>query len=67
MTHETLDIFRVDTLGVRWLDSASTVEDAQLRIQQLGGKTPGEYLVLNQLTGNRLVIKTDQTNKAEGR
>jgi len=67
MIHQTLDIFRVDTLGVRWLDSASTVEGAQLRIRQLGGKIPGEYLVLNQVTGNRLVIKTDQTNNAEDR
>ena len=66
MIHEVLDIFRVDTLGVRWMDSASTIEDAQLRIQKLGGKISGEYIVLNQLTGNKLLIKTERMSEVEG-
>jgi len=67
MTHDVLDIFRVDTRGVRWMDSASSIEDAKLRIQKLGRKIPGEYLVLNQVTGNKLVINIDQMSNADGR
>jgi hypothetical protein len=66
MIREVLDIFRVDTRGVQWMDSASTIEDAELRIQKLGRNIPGEYLVLNQVTGNKLVIKIDRMNKAVG-
>jgi hypothetical protein len=54
-----LDIFRVETGGVRWLESAATLEDAEARVQELAVRAPAEYLVLNQKTGERLVIKLD--------
>jgi hypothetical protein len=41
-------IFRIETEGVLWLESAATLEGAV--------RSPGEYLLLNQVTGNKLTI-----------
>jgi len=47
MTH-TLDIFRLETCGVLWLESAATLEHAKTRVRELAARAPGEYLVLDQ-------------------
>lgn len=52
------DVFRVDGDGVRWLQSVGTIEEAKAHISQAGGGA-GEYLLLNQITGNKIVIKVD--------
>jgi hypothetical protein len=31
---DMLDVFRVETSGVRWLESAATLEDAKTRVQE---------------------------------
>jgi hypothetical protein len=54
------DVFRVDANGVRWLRSAATIEDAKAHIAE-AGSTAGEYLLLNQLTGSKVVLKIDST------
>jgi len=56
MTH-TLDIFRLETCGVLWLESAATLEHAKTRVRELAARAPGEYLVLDQKTGDKRVIK----------
>jgi hypothetical protein len=66
MTH-FLDIFRVETDGVRWIESAATLEDAKVRVQELAVRSPTEYLVLDQKTGNKLVIKPDGVDGTAGR
>jgi hypothetical protein len=54
------DIFRIETNGgVLWIESAATLENAKARVQELGMRSPGEYLLLNQETGNKLVIPLD--------
>jgi hypothetical protein len=53
------DIFAVETGGVNWLGSAETFEDAKARIQELAQRSPGEFVLLNQHTGKKVVIKTD--------
>ena len=58
MTH-LLDIFRVETSGVMWVESAATLEDAKARVQELAARSPAEYLLLDQTTGNKLVVKPD--------
>jgi hypothetical protein len=57
-----IDIFRIEHQGVRWLESAATLEDAKARIQQFAERHSGEYLVLNQLTGNKFTFNTSRAS-----
>ena len=55
-----LDIFKTDSDGsVLWQGAAETLVAARLRIQRLGLSSPGEYLILDQKTGNRVRIMPD--------
>ena|ERR1700722_18491937 len=54
-----LDIFRIESSGVLWCGAVTTVETAQERIQKLADSSPGSYLILNQTTGERIVVKPD--------
>ena len=52
------DIFENEKSGtVLWLGSAISIEDAKVRIQRYAASRSGEYLVLNQLTGNKHIVK----------
>jgi hypothetical protein len=53
------DIFQLDRAGVRWLESADTLDLAKIRIHELAEGSPGEYLLLDHKTGNKLVIKPE--------
>lgn len=64
--HTPIDIFRVESKGVLWLESSTSVDEARARIQLLGAQNPGEYVLLNQSTGNKLMIKADGVNSASG-
>jgi hypothetical protein len=55
------DIFRMETGGVLWLEAATSIDDAKTRAQQLAAHSPGEYLLLNQSTGIKHLIKADGT------
>jgi hypothetical protein len=57
-----LDIFHVEPSGVLWVESAATLEDAKARIQQFAARKPGEYVVLNQLTGDKLVFNAGRAS-----
>jgi hypothetical protein len=59
-----IDIFRIEHLGVRWLESAATLEDAKARIQQFAERHSGQYLVVNQLTGNKFVFTAGRASAA---
>jgi hypothetical protein len=52
------DIFRVDGDGVRWLQSAATIAEAKAHIAKAGAAA-GEYLLVNQVTGTKMVLKID--------
>jgi hypothetical protein len=64
--HTPVDIFRVEPKGVLWLESLASVDEAQARIRQIGLQNPGEYVLLNQTTGNKLTIKIDDMNAPSG-
>jgi hypothetical protein len=54
------DIFQTEDSGnIVWRESAPTIEAAKARIQELAIHSPAEYVVLNQKTGDRLVIRPD--------
>jgi hypothetical protein len=65
MTHP-IDIFQLEGAGVRWLEAAPDIERAKARVKELSGNSPGEYLVLNQKTGNKIVIKSDDVQETDG-
>lgn len=56
------DIFRVESGGVRWLECVASLEEAKARVKQIAAGTIGEYIVVNQLTGNRFFLKFDGDN-----
>ncbi len=62
-----VDIFRVETGGVRWVEAVATLEGAKARVQELAGRSPGEYFLLDQETGNKLVIKVAGTDRGSDR
>jgi hypothetical protein len=50
------DIFRIESNGVLWCDAVTTVETAKDRVQKLADSSPGTYLILNQTTGQRILV-----------
>jgi hypothetical protein len=50
------DIFRIEANGVLWRDAVTTVETAKDRIEKLADSSPGTYLILNQTTGQRILV-----------
>jgi hypothetical protein len=67
MMNAIYDIFLVEDHGVHWLGAAATIEEAEAQVRRLGGQTPGEYILLNQLTGNKTSIKVDCMSAASGK
>jgi hypothetical protein len=57
--HAAVDIFRLDPKGVLWLESSASVDEAKARIRQLAAQASEEYVILDQATGTKLVIKID--------
>ena len=51
------DIFKIDSDGnVLWRGAAESLVVAKDKIQKLAASTPGEYLILDQHTGHRLIV-----------
>ena len=51
------DIFKVEGAELRWMEAAADLERAKARVTLLSASSPGEYLILNQKTGQRISIK----------
>ncbi len=60
------DIFLVETEGVRWLQSAVTLEEAKAQVREYAGGAAGEYLLLDQVTGKKIVLKLDGSMQDAG-
>lgn len=50
------DIFSKRVGGYLWIAATSTLKDAQARIRGLAERSPGEYMVFNQRTQEKLII-----------
>jgi hypothetical protein len=58
-----IDIFRAEANGaVLWIGSAKSVADAKAHIQSQPAISAVEYLLFNQLTGSKLILKLNDTN-----
>jgi hypothetical protein len=58
------DIFKMYSDGsVRWRGAVESLEAAKARIQKLALSSPGEYLILNQHTGDRIRVASTSAVK----
>jgi hypothetical protein len=63
MTIPAYDIFRAEADGaVLWLESATTIDEARARAQELAANSPGEYFILSHRTGNKLGIEPSSSS-----
>ena len=53
------NVFRMEENGLRWLESASSLAAATARVRELGANSLGEYLVVDQRTGEKYAIAAD--------
>lgn len=51
------NIFRVESDGPRWMEAAANMERAKARVKILATSAPGEYIIANQKTGEKISIK----------
>ncbi len=51
------DIFKVESSGHRWMEVAANLKRAKARVKILAASSPGEYLIRNQKTGEKISIK----------
>ena len=52
------DLFKVEKDGnLRWIEVASDLDRAKARAKSLAASSPGEYLIVNQKTGEKVSIK----------
>jgi len=55
-----LDVFKTDSDGsVLWRGAAEDFVAAKAWIQKLAASAPGEYLILDQKTGQRVLVTPD--------
>jgi hypothetical protein len=54
----SLDVFRIQAEGgVHWIGTSETIEAAKALIKAESTKQPGDFLVVNLETGQRVEIK----------
>jgi hypothetical protein len=51
------DIFKVESDGPRWMEAVPNLERAKARVKILTTSSPGEYVIADQETGERISIK----------
>jgi hypothetical protein len=51
------DIFKMDGQEPRWIEAAADLDRAKVRVKALAASSPGEYLILNQNTGEKISVK----------
>ena len=62
-----LDIFKQEKDGVLlWKGTAENLEVAKLSVQALVKKSPGDYVIFDQETGTKLLVKPDGSTEDSG-
>jgi len=51
------DIFKVEGIGLRWMEVAVALERAKARVKVLAASSPGEYIIVNKQTGEKISIR----------
>jgi hypothetical protein len=61
------DILQLETNGMVWIEAAPSLADAKSRVQELIARTRSDYIIFDQRTANRLLIKFDASDASPGR
>ena len=57
---EPLDIFiKVEDGSYVWKAAADSFEAARTKVERFATTSPGDYMIFNQTTGNKVVVKRD--------
>jgi hypothetical protein len=64
MAH-TLDIFNADANGLIWQGTADNLEGAKANVKALRAKSPGDYVIFSQQTGDKIVMKADGSEHSQ--
>ena len=51
------NIYKVESDGPRWVEAAANMERARARVKMLATSSPGEFIIANQKTGEKISIK----------
>ena len=51
------DILKVESNGLRWMEMAENLERAKARVKVLSASSPGEYLIHNRQTDEKISVK----------
>jgi hypothetical protein len=54
-----IDILQMESNGVRWVEAVPSLEHAHTRVQELIAQTKGDFIIFDQRTANRLLVKFD--------
>jgi CheY-like chemotaxis protein len=52
------DIFKVEGTELRWMEAVADLDRAKARVKMLSASSPGEYLIADQKTGQKISIKS---------
>jgi hypothetical protein len=52
------DILKVESEGVRWMEAVADLERAKARVKVLAVSSPGQYIIVNQETGEKISIRS---------
>ena len=56
-----IDIFRLeDDTSLLWMEATDSIKTAQSRVADFIQKTPADYLIVSQATGEEIVMKRDE-------
>jgi hypothetical protein len=67
MMDSQIDIFRTEADGnYLWRGTAASFEEAAQRVRELAKAVPGDYLVVNLQTGEKVTIDPDHQQPASG-
>jgi hypothetical protein len=62
----SFDIFKLEKEGPLWRGTATTLDEAAQRVEELGRDEPSEYLIVNHRTGERVQIKAPAGRRGAG-
>jgi hypothetical protein len=52
------DILQLEAEGVRWVEAVPSMDDAQARVRELIVRTKCDYIIFNQRTANRTLVRS---------
>jgi len=52
------DILKMETEGVLWVEAVPSMEHAQARVEELIARTNCDYIIFNQRTADRTVVRS---------